>query len=86
MALYVHARRPRTRRSSSRCCKPAIHTPALSNTKAMGTAEKEHAHLIVLCRAQEIDEACRFLEQHIEAVRTDLLRVVGGGSIGLRAG
>jgi DNA-binding GntR family transcriptional regulator len=52
----------------------------------MGTAEKEHAHLIALCRAQKIDEACRFLAQHIEAVRVDLLRVVGGGSIGLRAG
>jgi DNA-binding GntR family transcriptional regulator len=48
----------------------------LSNTKAMGTAEKEHAHLIALCRAQQIDEACRFLAQHIEAVRTDLLQVV----------
>ena len=64
MALYVHARRPRT--------------------KAMGTAEKEHAHLIALCRAQAIDEACRFLQQHIEAVRTDLLQVVGGGSIAAR--
>ena len=56
----------------------------LSNTKAMGTAEKEHAHLIALCRTLQIDEACRFLAQHIEAVRTDLLQVVGGGSIAAR--
>jgi DNA-binding GntR family transcriptional regulator len=79
MALYVHARRPRTKAI-------VIALLQTSNTKAMGTAEKEHAHLIALCRAKEIDEACRFLAQHIEAVRTDLLRVVGGGSIGLRAG
>ena len=44
----------------------------LSNTKAMGIAEKEHAHLIALYRAQEIDAACRYLERHIEAVRSDL--------------
>jgi DNA-binding GntR family transcriptional regulator len=50
----------------------------LSNTKAMGKAEKEHAHLIELCRVRETEKACRFLEQHIEAVRTDLLQVVGG--------
>ena len=52
----------------------------------MGTAEQEHARLIALCRAKEIDEACRFLEQHIEAVRADLLQVVGGGAIAARAG
>ena len=34
---------------------------------------------------EEIDAACRFLAQHIEAVRTDLLQVVGGGSIAARA-
>ena len=58
----------------------------LSNTKAIGIAEKEHAHLIALCRAQEIDAAYRYLERHIEAVRADLLRVVGGGSIAVRSG
>ena len=30
------------------------------------------------CRAQKVEEACRFLERHIEAVRKDLLQVVGG--------
>jgi len=53
------------RRSSSRCMQTSDRYTRLqlSNTKAMGTAEKEHAHLIALCRAQQIDEACRFLEQ-----------------------
>jgi DNA-binding GntR family transcriptional regulator len=71
MALYARARRPRTK---------AI-VIALLQTNDRYT----HAHLIAVCRAQQIDEACRFLAQHIEAVRTDLLQVVGGGSIASRA-
>src|SRR4030095_12385687 len=88
MALYVHARRPRTKAIVIALLQTSDRYTRLqlSNTKAMGTAEKEHAHLIALCRAQQIDEACRFLAQHIEAVRTDLLQVVGGGSIASRAG
>jgi DNA-binding GntR family transcriptional regulator len=87
MALYVHARRPRTKAIVIALLQTSDRYTRLqlSNTKAMGTAEKEHAHLIELCRAKQIDEACRFLEQHIEAVRTDLLQVVGGGSIAARA-
>lgn len=49
----------------------------LSTTAAMGTAEREHAQLIALCRAGAVDEACRFLAKHIESVRADLLRVIG---------
>ena len=81
MALYAHARQPRTKAIVIALLQTSDRYTRLqlSNTKAMGTAEKEHAHLIALCRAQKIDEACRFLEQHIEAVRTDLLQVVGGG-------
>ena len=76
MALYVHARRPRTKAIVIALLQTSDRYTRLqlSNTKAMGTAEKEHAHLIALCRAQ-----------HIEAVRTDLLQVVGGGSIASRA-
>ena len=71
MALYVHARQPRTRAIVIALLQTSDRYTRLqlSNTKAMGTAEKEHAHLIALCRAQKVDEACRFLEQHIEAVR-----------------
>jgi DNA-binding GntR family transcriptional regulator len=87
MAMYVHARR-RTKAIVVSLLQTSDRYTRLqlSNTKAMGTAEKEHAHLIALCRAKEIDEACRFLEQHIEAVRTDLLQVVGAGAIAARAG
>ena len=52
--------------------------------KAMGIAEKEHAHLIALCRAGKVEEACRFLERHIEAVRKDLLQVVANAPKGRR--
>jgi DNA-binding GntR family transcriptional regulator len=88
MALYERAPQPRTRAIVASLLQTSDRYTRLqlSNTKAMGPAEKEHAHLIALCRAKEIDEACRFLEQHIEAVRTDLLQVVGAGAIAARAG
>lgn len=79
MAMYVRARQPRTQtivmallQTSDRYTRMQ-----LSTTTAMGIAEKEHAELIALCRSQKIDDACRFLERHIESVRADLLRVIG---------
>ena len=88
MALYARAPQPRTKTIVAALLQTSDRYTRLqlSNTKAMGIAEKEHAHLIELCRAQKIEEACRFLERHIESVRTDLLRVVGGGAIAVRAG
>jgi DNA-binding GntR family transcriptional regulator len=79
MALYVRADQPRTRSIVAALLQTSDRYTRvqLSNTTAMGIAEKEHAELIALCRAKQIDDACRFLEQHIEAVRTDLLRVIG---------
>ena len=86
LALYAQARQPRTKAIVVALLQTSDRYTRLqlSNTKAMGIAEKEHAHLIQLCRAQDIDGACRFLERHIESVRTDLLQVVAG-SIGLCA-
>ncbi|WP_441240690.1 GntR family transcriptional regulator [Tardiphaga sp. 768_D3_N2_1] len=79
MAMYVRARQPRTQtivmallQTSDRYTRMQ-----LSTTTAMGIAEKEHAELIALCRNRQIDDACRFLERHIESVRADLLRVIG---------
>ncbi|UGV28224.1 GntR family transcriptional regulator [Rhodopseudomonas boonkerdii] len=79
MAMYVNARQPRTQsivmallQTSDRYTRMQLSTVA-----AMGIAEREHAELIALCRDGKIEEACGFLEQHIEAVRSDLLRVVG---------
>ncbi len=86
MALYAHARQPRTRAIVVALLQTSDRYTRLqlSNTKAMGIAEKEHAHLIALCRAQKVDEACRYLERHIEAVRADLLQVLGGGLMATR--
>ncbi|MEY9621864.1 GntR family transcriptional regulator [Bradyrhizobium ottawaense] len=83
MALYVHAPQPRTRAIVLSLLQTSDRYTRLqlSNTKAMGTAEKEHAHMIALCRAQKVEEACRFLERHIEAVRKDLLQVVAGSVV-----
>jgi len=79
MAMYVQARQPRTQsivmallQTSDRYTRMQ-----LSTVEAMGIAEREHAQMIALCREGRIEEACDFLKQHIEAVRSDLLRVVG---------
>ena len=78
MALYVRAGQPRTQAIVASLLQTSDRYTRvqLSTTASMGIAEKEHAELIALCRAGEVDDACRFLQRHIEAVRTDLLRVV----------
>jgi DNA-binding GntR family transcriptional regulator len=78
MALYARARQPRTQTIVAALLQTSDRYTRLqlSNTTAMGIAEKEHAQLIALCKAGQIDEACRYLEQHIDSVRADLLRVV----------
>jgi DNA-binding GntR family transcriptional regulator len=79
MGMYVHAQQPRTQNIVTALLQTSDRYTRmqLSNTEAMGIAEKEHAQLIALCRAGKIENACSFLRQHIEAVRSDLLRVVG---------
>lgn len=78
MALYVRAGQPRTQSIVASLLQTSDRYTRvqLSTTASMGIAEKEHATLIALCRAGQIDDACKFLVQHIEAVRADLLRVV----------
>ena len=78
MALYIRAAQPRTQSIVAALLQTSDRYTRvqLSNTAAMGIAEREHAELIALCRARKTQEACRFLETHIEAVRKDLLRVV----------
>jgi DNA-binding GntR family transcriptional regulator len=79
MALYVRAEQPRTQSIVASLLQTSDRYTRvqLSTTASMGTAETEHAELIELCRAGKVADACRLLERHIEAVRTDLLRVVG---------
>jgi DNA-binding GntR family transcriptional regulator len=79
MAMYVNARQPRTQAIVTALLQTSDRYTRmqLSTVEAMGTAEREHAQMIALCREGRIEEACDFLKQHIEAVRSDLLRVVG---------
>lgn len=79
MAMYVNARQPRTQSIVTALLQTSDRYTRmqLSTVEAMGIAEKEHAQLIALCREGRVEEAAGFLRQHIEAVRSDLLRVVG---------
>lgn len=51
---------------------------------AMKRAQREHRQLIALCRAGDIDVACAQLVAHIDAVRKDLHRLVGGSAAAKR--
>jgi len=76
--LYSGARLPRTTstvaallQTSDRFTRMQLSTPA-----AMKRAEREHALLISLARKRAASEACSLLVQHIETVRSDLLKLM----------
>jgi len=81
LGLYARATQPRTLAIVAGLLQTSDRYTRvqLSGTGAMETAKKEHAELLGLCRAREIEKACQYLRSHIEAVRTDLLRVVSRG-------
>lgn len=77
-ALYQAAKLPRTAaivatllQTSDRYTRMQLSTPV-----AMKRAEREHAELIRLCRKRDVDAACDLLVRHIEAVRSDLVRLL----------
>lgn len=78
MALYERAPLPRTRQIVAGLLQTSDRYTRLqlSTTEAMGRAESEHAELITLCRARDVDAACRFLDAHIATVHADLVRVL----------
>lgn len=79
LALYSRAPQPR----SQAIVASLLHTSdrytrvQLSSSAAMDAARRQHAELIELCQARKTEKACRFLFDHVEGVRKDLLRVVG---------
>jgi DNA-binding GntR family transcriptional regulator len=81
MLLYSRAPQPRSRQivASLLQASDRYTRVQLSGTAAMGAAEREHAHLIALCRTSKVPEACSYLVSHIETVRKDLLHVLGNG-------
>lgn len=78
LSLYRHARQPRTLvivgsllQASDRLTRIQMARPA-----AMSRAGREHRKLVALCKSGKVDEACRYLAAHVEAVRKDLLRLL----------
>jgi DNA-binding GntR family transcriptional regulator len=86
-ALYARAALPQTRDVVAALLQKSDRYTRvqLSSDAARRRAEREHATLIALARARRIDEACAFLAGHIEAVRADLLRMLGTPDAGPRA-
>lgn len=87
MALYGHAGQPRSLsivhsllQSSDRYTRVQLSDTAGSGMAGMQRAVDEHATLVELSRAGEIDRACAFLVQHIGSVHEDLLRAIERGS------
>lgn len=79
MALYAQAHLPRTHatvlgllQTSDRYTRVQLSTPA-----AMARAEREHHALAEHCRAGEFEAASALLARHVEAVRADLVRLLG---------
>lgn len=77
-ALYARANLPRTAyivsgllQTSDRYTRVQLSAPA-----AMKRAEREHAELIALCKRRLIAAACNLLTQHIQTVRSDLVRLL----------
>lgn len=74
LAMYMHARRPRSLRIVTGLLQTSDRYTRLqlSTTPSPGRAEREHGTLIALCRRGEIEAACQVLTAHIEGVRADL--------------
>jgi DNA-binding GntR family transcriptional regulator len=75
MRLYERAGRPRTVAFVSTLLREADrHTRLqLSFTDGRGRAASEHEHLLALCEAGDVREACRLLKAHIEHVGAALV-------------
>lgn len=79
-ALYARARLPQTAtivagllQKSDRYTRLQLSTPT-----ALNRALQEHGDLINLCKQAQVEPACELLRAHIEAVRDDLLNLLGG--------
>jgi DNA-binding GntR family transcriptional regulator len=82
MALYAQAALPRTEaivqgllQTSDRYTRVQMSTRA-----AMTRAEDEHRTLVELCRKRHVADACKLLARHIEAVRSDLVGILGAAA------
>jgi DNA-binding GntR family transcriptional regulator len=80
LRLYSHAGQPRTEAfvngllvSSDRYTRIQ-----LSSTDGVKRAEEEHRAMLALCEQRKVEDACRLLEAHIEAVGEALRQLLAG--------
>jgi DNA-binding GntR family transcriptional regulator len=78
LGLYRRAAQPRTLAIVTSLLQASDRLTRLqmNRASAMGRAQREHKRLLALCRNGQVDEACRHLADHIEAVRKDLHRIL----------
>ncbi|WP_419149308.1 GntR family transcriptional regulator [Pseudoalteromonas 'SMAR'] len=72
--LYSKAERPQTRELVEMYGKNSERYVRMHILLAGGitTAPEEHRTLLTLCREKNVEEACRFLQQHITAAKDDI--------------
>jgi len=77
-ALYRHAPQPRTLSIVTQLLQTSERYTRVQmrRASALPRAEREHRKLLQLCRSGQVDTACAYLAQHIEAVRKDLHRLL----------
>lgn len=78
LALYARARLPRTLSIVAGLLQTSERYTRLqlATREAWRRAEQEHAQLIVLARARDVEGACALLDRHIIAVLDDLERLL----------
>lgn len=77
-ALYRHAPQPRTLTIVTQLLQTSERYTRvqMNRASALPRAEREHRKLLQLCRSGQVDAACAYLVDHIEAVRKDLHRLL----------
>jgi DNA-binding GntR family transcriptional regulator len=74
LALYRHARQPRTQAIVTSLLQTSDRFTRLQMNRApaLDRAQREHRHLLRLCRDGKVAQACDYLAAHIDKVRRDL--------------
>ena len=78
LALYRHARQPRTLAIVTSLLQTSDRFTRLQMNRApaLSRAESEHRKLLRLCQAGKVQQACDHLMAHIEKVRQDLHKLL----------
>lgn len=84
MALYARADLPRTSAVVASLLQTSDRYTRLqlSRTQALDRADREHKEIVSLLRKKRVGDAARLLVSHIEAVKDDLIQLVGSRTSG----